>query len=935
MARRELQKGVQSRDVHHTGAGPSSVERGPLEALRCGAERLGYAFERPRGSKEELTESIFGAYQPSLRIEDAKAHPAPLVEGAAMNAAGLPKPTYRPLLPKDLVTKGTLSEAQLETIVYAGQSHAEVLPTGKRAGFMIGHGTGMGKGRTIAGLFLDNALQGRGRHVWISENRSLFQDAVRDWTSLGGPDEYLFEQSPVKGKIGREAGICFASYDTLKQKPRPANGSSNGSSSRNEADSENAAAEAAAAEKTIGTDRIQQLVAWLAGGDSKEEREAFDGVIVFDESHGMGNAIERKGKRGVRKPTQRALAGLELQRLLPNARIVYVSATAATEVYNLAYAPRLGLWGRGTPFPTVRRFVDEISSGGIAAMELVSKDLKSLGRYLAYSLSYAEVSYRTLVHELTPAQVKAYDEFAEGWQRVLRNVRRALRVTHGAKSGRAKAAAYSAFWAANQRFWNQVLTSFASVGLLPFVEEQLEKGRSAVLQIVSTGEAATERAVAQARAEGADLSDIDITPRDILLQYVESSFPTTQHEEYTDENENVRSRPVKLPSGDVAENPEAARMREELLLKLGAIRVPQGALDMVIGHFGPENVAEVTGRSRRFVERPVKNGTSEEGKETSTETEVIEERRPPSAREADIEAFMAGEKRILIFSQAGGTGKSYHAALTAKNQEKRVHVVVQPGWQAHRCLQGLGRTHRAAQRSAPEVVLLTTNLKAQRRFLSTVARRLDQLGALTKGQRETASKGLISSEFNLETPLAKEALISWFSALARGKLESDDHEITPVLIQEKMGLTVTDADGNFSMTQVPSIPQFLNRLLSVETDLMNGLFESWHGFLDGAIEAAREEGRLDLGVETIQALSAQKIRDEVLYRHKGTSAETRHVRLHLTHPVQLTRWEKVTRTAESAKSRGAFLGFRTNAHSGQVYAFFRTRSYTKQGGKCR
>jgi hypothetical protein len=912
-----------------------SAHRDALEALRSRAERLRYAFERPRGSSDELTESIFEAYQPSLQVEGAKAHPAPLVESAAMNAAGLPKPTYRPLLPKDLVAEGTLSEAQLETIVYAGQSHAEVLPSGTRAGFMIGHGTGMGKGRTIAGLFLDNALQGRGRHVWISENRSLFQDAVRDWTSLGGPEEFLFEQSPIKGLIGRAEGICFASYDTLKQKPRPANGSSNSTPSK-EVDSENSSPEEAADEKTIGIDRIQQLADWLAGGDSEEAREAFDGVIVFDESHGMGNAIERKGKRGVRKPTQRALAGLELQRLLPNARVVYVSATAATEVYNLAYAPRLGLWGRGTPFPTVRRFVDEIASGGIAAMELVSKDLKSLGRYLAYSLSYAEVSYQTLVHELTPAQVGAYDEFAEGWQRVLRNVRRALRVTHGAKCGRAKAAAYSAFWAANQRFWNQVLTSFACTGLLPFVEEQLEKGRSAVLQIVSTGEAATERAVAQARAEGADLSDIDITPRDILLQYVESSFPTTQHEEYTDENDNVRSRPVKLPSGDFAENPEAAQMREELLLRLGAIRVPQGALDMVIGHFGPDNVAEVTGRSRRFVEKSVQGtGASETSNETpdkESTTEIIEERRPPSAREADIEAFMAGEKRILIFSQAGGTGKSYHAALGAKNQEKRVHVVVQPGWAAHRCLQGLGRTHRAAQRSAPEVVLLTTNLKAQRRFLSTVARRLDQLGALTKGQRETASKGLISSEYNLETPLAKEALIAWFAALARGKIERGGRQITPALIQEKMGLTITDADGNFSMGQVPSIPQFLNRLLSVETDLMNEIFESWHSYLDRAIEAARQEGRLDLGVETIQALSVEKIRDEVLYRHKGTSAETRHVRLRLTHPVQLTLWKEITRKVQSAKARGAFLGYRTNVHSGQVYAFFETRSYTNEEG---
>jgi hypothetical protein len=42
-------------------------------------------------------------------------------------------------------------------------------------------------------------------------------------------------------------------------------------------------------------------------------------------------------------PYQQGRAGLRLQHTLPNARIVYVSATDATSIYNLAYAQRLGL----------------------------------------------------------------------------------------------------------------------------------------------------------------------------------------------------------------------------------------------------------------------------------------------------------------------------------------------------------------------------------------------------------------------------------------------------------------------------------------------------------------------------------------------------------------------------------------------------------------
>jgi hypothetical protein len=72
----------------------------------------------------------------------------------------------------------------------------------------------------------------------------------------------------------------------------------------------------------------------------------FDGVIVFDEAHAMANAAGEKGERGDKAASQQGKAGLRLQNALPGARVLYVSATGATTVSNLAYATRLGLWGR-------------------------------------------------------------------------------------------------------------------------------------------------------------------------------------------------------------------------------------------------------------------------------------------------------------------------------------------------------------------------------------------------------------------------------------------------------------------------------------------------------------------------------------------------------------------------------------------------------------
>ncbi len=644
--------------------------------------------------------------------------------------------------------------------------------------------------------------------------------------------------------------------------------------------------------------------------------------MVFDESHNMASALDRQGSRGIQKASQRALVGVELQDRLPGARVVYASATGATEVANLAYATRLGLWGRGTPFPSVEAFVEKVSAGGIAAMELVAKDLKSMGLYLARSVSYDGVDYRTLVHDLEGHQAQTYDRCAQAWQVVLRNIERALEVTNADKCGRAKAAAYSQFWGAHQRFFLHVLVAMSAPSLLRDMETRLAAGESCVVQLVSTMEAATERAYAKAVKRGDDLRDLDVTPRDQLLQFVEASFPTTLYEEYEDDDGRVRSRPVKNAAGDFVQSPEAVAARDRLMLEVGAVSVPHGVLDQVVAHFGSDAVAEVTGRGRRFVTKTV------DGVE-----QTVEERRTRRTCNAEADEFMAGKRRVLVFSQAGGTGRSYHADLAAENRERRVLYCVEPGWSSARCVQGMGRVHRANQACPPELVLVTTNLKAQRRFLSTIARRLDQLGALTKGQRQTASQGLLSSEFNLETPLSRASLHNWFVDLYRGEGRAVASGVTPALVEEQMGIKVLDADGQLNVSAVPEVPKFLNRLLSLQTGAMDAVFDSWYGYLEEATESAREAGTLDQGVETIRAERVVKTDERLVYTHERSGATTQVVTLELTQRTEIVDWTEIWRWAKQAQALGTWVGFVVNRRSGQPYALFRAGSRTTETGR--
>eukprot|EP00961_Rhodomonas_salina_P144601 1946861-Rhodomonas_salina.1 len=98
--------------------------------------------------------------------------------------------------------------------------------------------------------------------------------------------------------------------------------------------------------------RLAEVLRWCG--------RAFDGVLALDEAHKAKNE------------TKSAAAVIKLQDQLPSARVVYVSATGASEPGHLVYASRLGLWGAGTPFSTPVEFESEIQSGGIGAMELLA-----------------------------------------------------------------------------------------------------------------------------------------------------------------------------------------------------------------------------------------------------------------------------------------------------------------------------------------------------------------------------------------------------------------------------------------------------------------------------------------------------------------------------------------------------------------------------------
>jgi predicted RNA methylase len=786
----------------------------------------------------------------SLRIPGAKPHPTPLVQSVAMASVSPPRPSYRPHLSEGLVGRGILSDAQLESVIYAGEAHSGFLSGAWkvdatfdsvaaaadggagtvrfRRGWFLGDGTGAGKGRQVAGIILDNWLKGRRRAVWLSKSDKLLEDAQRDWSALG--QERLLVTPLARFRqgtaIGLDDGVLFTTYATLRSRDRGEKAS-----------------------------RVQQIVDWL-GRD-------FDGVIIFDEAHAMANAAGGKGERGDVAASQQGRAGLRLQHALPNARIVYVSATGATTVENLAYAQRLGLWGgEDFPFATRSDFVAAIEEGGVAAMEVLARDLKALGLYAARSLSFDGVEYELLEHVLTDEQVRIYNAYAGAFQVIHNNLAKALEAANitsatGTLNAQAKSAARSAFESAKQRFFNHLITAMQTPSLLASIARDLAEGHAAVVQIVSTGEALMERRLAEIPTDSWDDVQVDITPREYVLDYLAYSFPVQLYEPFEDKEGNLSSRPVTI-DGNPVECREAVARRQRMIEHLAALPPVPGALDQILHRFGTDQVAEVTGRSRRIVPR----------RDDAGAVRFAVENRPGSANLGEAQAFMDDAKRVLIFTDAGGTGRSYHADLGAVNQRLRVHYLLEAGWKADAAIQGFGRTNRTNQKQPPRFRPVTTNVKAQKRFLSTIARRLDTMGAITRGQRQTGGQNMFRPEDNLESWYARDALRQLYRMIHAGRIDG----CSLGAFEQATGLPLTDENG--LRDELPPITTFLNRMLALTIELQDILFGAFEDLLTARIEGAIAGGTYELGLETLTADSLMITDRQTIYTHPATAAET-------------------------------------------------------------
>lgn len=794
------------------------------------------ATER-RAEREDT--SAYAEYQPSLKGPD---HPGSIVETKTMSTVPLPPITYKPSLSESVIKDGKLSAVQLEAVALSGQQNDIRLPSGHRSTLLIGDGTGVGKGREGAAIMMDHWSKGRRRIAFVSEKWDLMDAASRDLKSLGAHD--LDKKMIPFGKIKATTpidheGILYTTYALIRSEDKK------------------------------GNTRAEQLKQWLRGGDDAEKA-----AIIWDESHNLKNAVTEQGQQA----SQIGVAAKKLMDELPNLRSTSLSATAATDVMNMGYMDRLGLWGPGTAFPNgFMEFANQIGRGGMSAMEMIARELKSQGKYLARTLSYKGVTYSELEHKITPEQKELYRTATKAWQMVVEKAEDTIKNTTGG-GARARGRFLSQFYSSQQRFFNVLLTTMKIPTAVEKAHQALADGKSVVISLVNTNEAAQNREKNKYRGEDHDsdeVPDYDFGPGEMLQQLVREHYPVQQYADDVDAAGNKIKVPVTQEDADgrvmPVLNPEAVAARDQLMKDLKqSLHMPANPLDILIEQLGGrDKVAEMTGRKETY-DQGLGKFISRGGKDVKRDEINLSEMRN----------FQDGKKRIAIISSAAATGISLHADNTAKNQQQRVHITLQPGWSADKTMQSLGRTHRTNQVHPPEYVFIKSDLGGEARFVSTIARRLGSLEALSKGQSKTNEGTDMMSKVNFETDQGRQATSAFYTKLlANAPIPGTEGggtepmrgmsilEDLRVLKNTENGKTVPDADRT-------NVTRLLNRLLALDPDKQNAVYNYFYDIFDATVKQAVENGTLDTGVKTLPGDNFNVREERPIAADPNTGAQT-------------------------------------------------------------
>jgi len=364
------------------------------------------------------------------------------------------------------------------------------------------------------------------------------------------------------------------------------------------------------------------------------------------------------------KPTKTGQAVQLLQSRLPKARVVYASATGASDCKNMGYMSRLGLWGcEGAPFRTLPEFTGFVGESGVTAMEVVALDLKWQGIFVARQLSFDGATFEIREVTLDEKLVETYDRSVGLWVKILKYVKWSKRVL----SKKRDKYSMTLYWGAHQRFFKYLCIASKIDETVRIAKEAIKAGKSVVIGLQSTGEAQSNKLA----EENDDFSKISSTAygslRDVIKSLPDINDLDRGYYDNDDEDEEIHHFEAYLPQTDsfkFKENGQVIEMSrleyieemqnnyKEIHDELAALKrvLPPNSLDKLKCDLGgPSKVAEMTGRLTNTVCNAYGESDDDDGDTVSRKRYTVQKRTADEADKMNVEErnkFMNGSKKV-------------------------------------------------------------------------------------------------------------------------------------------------------------------------------------------------------------------------------------------------------------------------------------------------
>lgn len=537
---------------------------------------------------------IFKKWHSSNLKDDIKyEHPTAVYETENMNSVFLPKVSTeininRKLKISNFITE-YITDVQYEAILYAVYSltNSFYKEIGSN-GFLLGDGTGVGKTRTLASIIsiLFEKKRDDFRCIWVSTNKLLEKNVQTELKVMDQNDNKIPKILKIN-KLEEEPGFLYTTYSSL-----------------------------------IREKNYDKVVNWLKKSTNRNI------LIIFDEAHMAKNNNSLIGKRVV-----------QLQNEIDGIGVIYSTATAASEVRQLHYMTKLGLWR-----DSHHNFVKRLESYGSSAMELVSLQLKMDGRLVSRHLGFDNIKIDILQCYLTTSERNFYDKISELWR--INAFEQSTGLDH-------------------LSIYRYLITSFKVRHAICLIKQTLEKGDSVVIGVQNTGEVASKR------------------------------------DEYSNISDKLKQYNIDVSDIDFQLNP----------------------IDSIINVFGEDDVVEISGRSSRLI--------------IDNNGQMIRKSVPDI--NSEIALFQSNSKRIAIVTRTGSSGISLHSEnhISGENR-RRHHIILETPWSAESLMQQIGRTHRTNSIYPPYYTFLVTDIPSEFRFFNGLAKKFENLGALTKGDKRAS-----------------------------------------------------------------------------------------------------------------------------------------------------------------------------------------------------